>query len=316
MKKWFVVLMLGLMVAGPAFAQALAVATNPTSGTYAYADGGSFTFDATASGGTAPYTYKWAKDGTANYISGATTSILTIDPLDTDDAGTYYAEVTDDVSAVITSDPIEAQIMTLATTPASGTHDYQAGSSFTFSVVATDGITPYTYQWMKDGTATAIAGATTSVLTIDPLDAADAGTYYVNVEDDVSAVLLSDPIVATISMTATIAADEVTPVGMTLDSGTTTIYETTTYEITDATTNTFLYVSVTGDAIKLSFVWNQSSRVTKKIWFANYQIPVAAGDWILGPFPKDMLDADKSIKFTKTSSGTDTTVVKPMVAGR
>ena len=96
MKNWFVVLSTLLVVfsGATAYAQALGATTNPVSGTYAYVSGSPLTFTVTASGGTGPYSYKWAKDGTSSYLPGETASTLTIDPVATGNAGTYYAVVT------------------------------------------------------------------------------------------------------------------------------------------------------------------------------------------------------------------------------
>jgi hypothetical protein len=113
MKNWFVVLSTLIVVfSGAAYAQVLGATTNPVSGTYAYVSGSPLTFTVTATGGTGPYSYKWAKDGTSSYLPGETSSILAIDPVATGDAGTYYAEVTDSVPDVVTSDPIVVTITT------------------------------------------------------------------------------------------------------------------------------------------------------------------------------------------------------------
>lgn len=318
MKNWFVVLA-ALVVVFPVCASAalpFGIATDPVSGTYAYPMTGSFTFSVTASGGTSPYIYKWAKNDTDSYITDATTSVYTKSNLQSADAGDYYTEVADDDGGVITSDPIVVTITsspTVSTVPATGTHSYVAGSSFTFTMTASSGSTPYAYQWAKGGTAPGnyITDATTTVLTLSNLTTANAGSYRGIVTDDDSMEAVSGAIVVSITTAVVIPADYSTLTGVALDSGTTSVYATTTYAITGAKKNTFLYTEVVGDPIILEFTWNESTTVKKKIKLQPYQIKISAGMWVLGPFPKDLINSDSEIKLMKTPLGTDTTVVKP-----
>jgi hypothetical protein len=226
MKNWFVVLSTLIVVfSGVAYAQTLGATTNPVSGTYAYVSGSPLTFTVTASGGTGPYSYKWAKDGTSSYLPGETTSALTIDPVATGNAGTYYAEVTDSVPDVVTSDPI----------------------------------------------------------------------------------------VVTITTAVSIYADEITIAGFDLTGGLVPVYSTTEYALTNAKKNTtFLYAVVTTAPATLDFQWIISSGVTKKITYKPYQVTLAAGTWLLGPLPKEVVNTSGVITFEKSSTG-DATVVKPFV---
>jgi hypothetical protein len=68
-----------------------------------------------------------------------------------------------------------------------------AGQTMTLTVAVTGGLTPYTYQWFKNGNA--IAGANASVYTKASSAAADSGTYKVVVQDGYSNVLSGSTVV-------------------------------------------------------------------------------------------------------------------------
>ncbi|NUL36641.1 immunoglobulin domain-containing protein [Kosakonia sacchari] len=71
--------------------------------TDAVADGDALTLTLAASGGTAPYTYAWSKDGTP--ISGQTSATLNIAAAASTDSGSYTCTVTDSAAtpATVTS---------------------------------------------------------------------------------------------------------------------------------------------------------------------------------------------------------------------
>jgi len=148
--------------------------------------GGSVSFSATASG--TDVTYQWRK-GTVNLtnggnISGATSSTLTINPVNlTDASSNYNVVVTGACSESVT--PLSASLIVfdapiILTQPASQIPC--AGSSTSFSVAAA-GI-GLTYQWRK-GTVNLtnggdILGATSAILTINNVSSSDvAGNYNV-----------------------------------------------------------------------------------------------------------------------------------------
>lgn len=82
----------------------------------------------------------------------------------------------------------------LATQPQSQT--VAAGSSATFTVVAAPGTTSPTYQWQRNGTA--IAGATSSTLTLSNVSSANAGDYTVVVANDLGSIT-SNPATLTVT---------------------------------------------------------------------------------------------------------------------
>jgi gliding motility-associated-like protein len=158
------------------------IVNSPTNLTVCEGDQASFTVIATGTG----LTYQWRR-GLINLtnggnISGATTATLTINPVLLADAGTNYnvvisgtcapAATSVDVSLIVNTAPV------LTTSPANQT--VCEGASVSFSVTATG--TALTYQW-RLGTVNLsnggnISGATTSVLTINPVDVSDAANNY------------------------------------------------------------------------------------------------------------------------------------------
>lgn len=71
-----------------------------------------------------------------------------------------------------------------------------AGQTMTLTVAATGGLTPYSYQWYKNGNA--IAGATSATYAKASTTTADSGTYKVVVQDGYGNII-SDSTVATVS---------------------------------------------------------------------------------------------------------------------
>lgn len=71
-----------------------------------------------------------------------------------------------------------------------------AGQTMTLTVAATGGLTPYSYQWYKNGNA--IAGETSATYAKASTTTADSGTYKVVVQDGYGNII-SDSTVATVS---------------------------------------------------------------------------------------------------------------------
>ena len=144
--------------------------------------GQSQTFTSSVSGGTTPYSYQWALNGTA--VSGATGSTWTLTPTQT---GHYsvYLNVTDSLnnkaqSNTVTNILVYTQL-SISISPAQVKLYY--GQSQTFIASSTGGIPPYSYQWILNGTA--VPGATNPTWTFTPKG---NGNYniYLNVTDSLN----------------------------------------------------------------------------------------------------------------------------------
>ncbi len=132
-------------------------------------------FTVTASG-TAPLTYQWLKNGSP--ISGATSNVLTLTAVTTNDAASYSVLVTNIVGSIASSSATLTVLVppTIITAPASAT--VTQGNSAAFTVIAS-GTAPLTYQWLKNGVN--ISGATSATLTFASAATTDAANYSVTV---------------------------------------------------------------------------------------------------------------------------------------
>jgi gliding motility-associated-like protein len=159
-----------------------AITTPPSDVTQCAGTSASF---AVAASGTA-ITYQWRKDGVnltdGGSVSGSASSNLVINPISPADAGSYDVVVSGtcappavSAAALLTID--EAPV--IIADPASVAQC--EGTSANFLVSATGA--GLTYQWRKDGVnlanSGAVSGVTTASLTINPISAADIGSYDV-----------------------------------------------------------------------------------------------------------------------------------------
>jgi hypothetical protein len=126
--------------------------------------------------GTVPLGYQWQFNG-AN-IGGATGATFTIGNVQSSDAGSYAVVVTNSAGSVTSALAVLTVWVppTITAQPQSRTN--VAGTSAAFSVVAS-GTTPLSYQWQFNGAN--IPGATGASLTLNNVQASDAGSYTVGV---------------------------------------------------------------------------------------------------------------------------------------
>jgi sugar lactone lactonase YvrE len=168
--------------APPAPVQPPTLATALTSLSVAAGSTASFSINAT---GGAPLAYQWRRDGTD--IAGATAAVLSLPNVTLADAGRYSVQVRNAAGSVSSGDAtLNVGPGTVLAPPQIATQplglSVNAGQTALFAVAAT-GSGPLTYQWQRDGSD--IAGATGPVLALDNVQAADAGTYTVSVDNGV-----------------------------------------------------------------------------------------------------------------------------------
>ncbi len=158
--------------------------------------GTSATFTVAATGGTAPYTYQWQKAG--SNISGAVAVSYMISSTGIPDSGNYRVVVSDAASASVTSNYAHLTVnpATLAITTQPIAQTVAEGSPFSFTVAATGGTTPYTYNWYKNGTSLGINSPTISSSSAATDSDAD---YYARVTDATSAFVNSNTVHLTVT---------------------------------------------------------------------------------------------------------------------
>ena len=160
----------------------LSLSTNlPT--TKAVYIGDALTLTVAAANGLAPYSYQWQKNGVN--ISGATSATYTKTAA-TGDNGTYTCIVKDSANPQnsITSASCAVTLNTLptVTTQPPATLSVATGAPISIGPVqASGGVTPYTYQWSKNGVT--ISGATSATFTKAAADSGDVGLYVCRVSD-------------------------------------------------------------------------------------------------------------------------------------
>jgi len=135
--------------------------------------------------GTAPLSYQWSFDGTA--IANATNSTLTVSNPQAANEGYYQVTLANNVGTA-TSQPIVLRVLPSAAVIVSGPVpvSVSAGAQavFTANVI---GSAPLAFQWYKNGAL--LPGAVASELVISNAQAANAGTYQLQVSNDLGSAL-------------------------------------------------------------------------------------------------------------------------------
>ncbi len=133
--------------------------------------GGTASFSVVASGATS---YQWRKNGVD--IAGATSATYSLSSIKVSDAGAYSVVASN--SAGLTASSAATLAVTATSLPVFSTvpqsQNTVVGSSVVLSAAVT-GVPSPTVQWTKNGTA--IAGATSTTLSLANVQASDAGSY-------------------------------------------------------------------------------------------------------------------------------------------
>ncbi len=148
-----------------------AITSQPTNMTVT--QGNTATFTASASG-TTPLNFQWLKNGIA--ISGATSNILTLSAVTTNDAANYSVLVTNIVGTIASSSATLTVLVppVILTQPTNVSVVVSNPASFT---VTASGTATLFYQWLKNNAP--ISGATSATLTLAKISATDAANYSV-----------------------------------------------------------------------------------------------------------------------------------------
>ncbi|MFA6545891.1 MAG: immunoglobulin domain-containing protein, partial [Limisphaerales bacterium] len=146
--------------------------TSPPQGTNVIL-GGSVTFTVTNSGFT-PFTYQWRFNG-AN-INGATSPTLTLNNVQTNQAGSYSVRVDNPVGFAVSANAALTVLVPAFISSQPTNRTVLAGSNASFTVTAA-GTPPFSYQWRFNGTD--IPGATASSLLVPNAQFSNSGSYSV-----------------------------------------------------------------------------------------------------------------------------------------
>jgi len=156
-------------------------------------------FSVTASG-TPPLGYQWRFNGAD--LSGATDSTLIVPNVSAASEGAYTVVVRN-IAGSVTSEPATLRVNSrprVTQQPQSQT--VIAGGTAAFSVAA-EGTAPLSYQWKFKGAD--IAGATGATLTLQNVQATDAGTYHA-VVSNASGPVFSEAALLIVNVPITIVA--------------------------------------------------------------------------------------------------------------
>jgi hypothetical protein len=204
--------------------------TSPTDVTVNELQNATFTVAASAGGTLNTYAlntlkYQWQRydDLTAAYtnIPSATASSYSIPVTHAADAGSYQAVVTDAYGRLPATSAAATLTVTAIASPVidsqTGGGIVNVGGSATFTVTA-HGTPTLTYTWKRNGSQ--VATGTASSYSINPVAAADAGTYTCVVHNDSPPDATSADMVLTVNLPPTLAAPPATvPVAAKLEIG-------------------------------------------------------------------------------------------------
>ncbi len=164
-----------------------AIKTQPVNA--AVISGKTASFKVSASG-TAPLTYQWQFNGVnlvnSKTITGATAATLTMKGATASAEGAYTVIVSNPLGSIVSTPAFLDMVVPPAITSQPPNQTLIAGDTARFEVTATGDPAPG-YQWLKNGKPLVVdnrmAGATSPTLTIAGVQAADEGTYSVEIRN-------------------------------------------------------------------------------------------------------------------------------------
>ncbi len=188
-----------------------AITTQPHNATATVGQSASESFTIVDGGGTTPLAVQWqisTNNGVSftnlsngSGVAGATTTTLTVSGFAAAGSPEYRVIVTDANNVSATSNPATLAVNaapSVTTQPASQSATTGQTGSESFSVVAANGTTPFTYQWQVStnggnsfsnvNNGSGISGATTATLTISSSSLPASGTEYQVVVTDANGV--------------------------------------------------------------------------------------------------------------------------------
>ncbi|OAB47378.1 S-layer homology domain-containing protein [Paenibacillus antarcticus] len=189
----------GVLVTDPGAAATPVIEPQPEDETVTEGETATFTVQATASdNGTLTYQWQESTDNGVSWndLDGKTNASYTTEALVIADTGSKYRIVVTNTkgagTATATSNVATLTVNEAAVGPTITTQPQNQtvieGQTASFMIVA-EGTSPLTYQWKKDGID--ISEATAPMLTISKAQAADAGSYTVEVLNQVDSITSS-----------------------------------------------------------------------------------------------------------------------------
>jgi alpha-tubulin suppressor-like RCC1 family protein len=149
--------------------------------------------------GTAPLHYQWQLNG--NNVSNATSRVLTLNNVQTNDSGTYSVIVSNRIGSVISSNAVLTVVAAPLIQEQPTNQMVAVGSTATFTVTAI-GAPPLSYQWQLDGTnlvdGDITSGSATSALTISNAQTNNTSTNYTVIVSNSFGSVTSSPVALTV----------------------------------------------------------------------------------------------------------------------
>ena len=194
------------------------IVTEPVGQTVAVGSNATFSVAAT---GFPALAYQWLFNDT-NIISGATNSILTLNNVQLNQAGSYSVTITNALGYVTSSN---AALSVLALAPAiisqPSNQTVDVGQNAAFSVTAA-GTLPISYQWRFQGTN--LLNATNSLLALNSVQINQTGNYAVLITNIFGLALSTNAVLNVIGLPPTIGTQ---PANRTVTAGLNTTFSVT-----------------------------------------------------------------------------------------